>query len=185
MTRFTHHVYHGIGSEMVTADGLVLRDVEYARSVVEINPNIALPSSGVEAVAYGMRSTRSARDRQHLADEGSRMMAQAPDRNNNHQTRPRVPGRGYPGQELPSPHSPPQFLGVTDQGWSSRSAFPGFTRPGGCVMGKWHRATGRRPFFWINVKHGCPRGYCVAVLLYVPHRLCMVLARSSQSTMHV
>lgn len=141
MTRFPHHVCHGIRSEMIAADGLVVRDVEYARPVVGVVPNVAPSSSGVEAVDDGMRSSRSARDRQHLADDGSRMMAQAPDNNNNHQTRPRVPGRGYPGQELPSPHSPPHFLGVTDQGWSSRSAFPGFTRPGGCVMGEWCRVT--------------------------------------------
>lgn len=80
--------------------------------------NVAPSSSGVEAVDDGMRSSRSARNRQHLADDVSRMMAQAPTRITT--TRP--------GRECQAEGTQPVRLRAPFPAFSP--TFPGCYRPG-------------------------------------------------------
>lgn len=132
MTCFPHTVYQGIRDETITAGGSDVRDIEYARSGARMAQNIAPFSCGDEAVDDGMRASRSGRGRQNLADANCSCSSEGPSSQRRatasrpHQTRP---SRECVSQELPSPHFPPHFLSVTDQGWSGRSAFPGFIRP--------------------------------------------------------
>lgn len=167
MTCFPHTVYQGIRDETITAGGSDVRGMADFQPGARAVENLASFSCGVEAVDDGMRSSRSGRGRQHLADTSRRPKLQRrATATRPHQTKQRVCE-----PRAPFPAFSPTLSECYRPGMVRPKRVSWFHPPGGCAMGGRDVVSPeKRPYFWINVRHGYQR-VCRAVV----HPVCAPL----------
>lgn len=168
MTRFRHIIYHEIGEETITACGFSECNMAGCRPDVKMLWCTAQISRGVEAVM-------TERGRVARAVVGSTrptpMMAQAPRSSNSKQTTPDQTKQRVCEPRAPFPAFSPTLSECYRPGMVRPKRVSWFHPPGGCAMGGRDVVSPeKRPYFWINVRHGYQR-VCRAVV----HPVCAPL----------